>query len=71
MFHITFMQMNCQLIFDYEQGRDEIDNVPQCTIGMMKKFKLVNNQNKTDIIFSVTASPVSNLKSLSYLELNY
>ena len=39
------------MIFDYEQGRDEIDNVLQCTIGMMKKLKLVNNQNKTDIIF--------------------
>ena len=28
-----------QLMFDYEQGRDEIDNVLQCSIGMMKKLK--------------------------------
>ena len=52
-----FYADDCQLIFDYEQGRDEIDNVLQCTIGMMKKLKLVNNQNTTDIIF------VSNRKS--------
>ena len=46
-----FYADDCQLIFNYEQGRNEIDNVLQCTIGMMKKLKLVNNQNKTDIIF--------------------